>query len=285
MAKAKRMARGLGLALGLLLGSTVTAAMPPPAPAPGVGTPVQAGAPVDVALVLAVDISLSMDRGEQLLQRQGYVEALVHPDVLGAIRRGFVQRIAVAYVEWGSTTDVHLVLPWTLIEDRASAEAVAARLADRPIHRSRSTAISAAIDFSVALFDRLEAEALRRVIDVSGDGPNNEGRPVLDARAAALAAGIVINGLPIMVREMGFSPWSIPHLDAYYAECVIGGPASFVLPVRDTADLGEAIRRKLVLEIAGQAPAAIPAAMPHAAADAAVDCEIGEKLRRQMWGN
>lgn len=246
---------------------------------------VQAGLPVDVALVLAVDMSLSMDRGEQDMQRQGYVEALAHPEVVAAIARGFVQRIAVAYVEWGSVMDLHLVLPWTLIEDRASAEAAAARLAAAPLNRSRSTAISTAIAFSAALFDELDAEPLRRVIDVSGDGPNNAGGPVLEARAAVLEQGIVINGLPIMIRDMGFSPWSIPNLDDYYAACVIGGPGAFVLPVQDIADLGEAIRRKLVLEIAGNDARTIPAATSIQAEGEPVDCLIGERLRRQMWGD
>jgi hypothetical protein len=269
----------------ILLGSLALAA-PPAQPASPDTTirPAQAGLPVDVALVIAVDISLSMDPGEQALQRDGYVEAFRHPDLLATIENGLFQRIAVTYVEWGSSVDQSIVLPWTVVEDEASAEVVAARLAATDIRRSRSTSISAAIDLAVGLFALKEVEAVRRVIDVSGDGPNNDGRPVLDARADALALGITINGLPVMLRPMGFSPWSIPELDAYYSDCVIGGPASFVLPVRDPADFKDAIRQKLLLEIAA-APTGIQAASyTSAQADSGTsDCLIGERLRRQMW--
>jgi hypothetical protein len=270
----------------LLIGGLALAATPAQRTSPDNATrqQAQAGLPVDVALVIAVDISLSMDPGEQALQRDGYVEAFRHPDLLATIENGLFQRIAVTYVEWGSSVDQSVVLPWTVVEDEASAEAVAAQLAATDIRRSRSTSISAAIDLAVGLFALKEVEAVRRVIDVSGDGPNNDGRPVLDARADALALGITINGLPVMLRPMGFSPWSIPELDAYYSDCVIGGPASFVLPVRDPADFKDAIRQKLLLEIAA-APTGIQAASyTSAQADSGTsDCLIGERLRRQMW--
>lgn len=194
------------------------------------------------------------------------------------------QRIAVAYVEWGSSSDQSIVLPWTVVEDRASAERVAAELEKVSIRRSRSTSISTALDVAVALFTATNVEALRRVIDVSGDGPNNDGRAVLDARADALAQGVTINGLPVMLRPMGFSPWSIPDLDAYYKDCVIGGPGAFVLPVRDPADLKNAIRQKLLLEIAGRPAESRPAGVvPAQASPGGSDCLIGERLRRQMW--
>jgi hypothetical protein len=266
-------------------GPALTAA--PPASLQNSGTGlrhVQSGLPVDVALVIAVDISLSMDPGEQALQRTGYVEAFRHPDLMATIEGGLFQRIAVTYVEWGSAIDQSVVLPWTVVEDEATAEGVAARLESTEIRRSRSTSISAAMDFSVELFANKTVEATRRVIDISGDGPNNDGRPVLDARADALALGITINGLPVMLRPMGFSPWSIPELDAYYADCVIGGPGSFVLPARSPADFKDAIRQKLLLEIAA-APARLEQASvaPAQAAADATDCLIGERLRRQMW--
>ncbi len=270
----------------LLIGSVALAAAPaqPSTPDGATRQHAQVGLPVDVALVIAVDISLSMDPGEQALQRDGYVEAFRHPDLLATIENGLFQRIAVTYVEWGSSTDQSVVLPWTVVEDADSAEAVAAHLASTEIRRSRSTSISAAIDVAVGLFAEKQVEAVRRVIDVSGDGPNNEGRPVLDARADALAQGITINGLPVMLRPMGFSPWSIPDLDVYYTDCVIGGPAAFALPVRDPADFKAAIRQKLLLEIAA-APAAVqPAAFtPSPIAPGSTDCLIGERLRRQMW--
>ncbi len=277
---------GLVAAAAIVLGgwAAATAAQPPTVMAPDAARTVQAGLPVDVALVIAVDISLSMDPGEQALQRDGYVEAFRHPDLLATIENGHFQRIAVTYVEWGSAVDHSVVLPWTVVEDQASAERVASHLAATPIRRSRSTSISAAIDLAVTLFDAKEVEALRRVIDVSGDGPNNDGRPVLDARAAALAQGITINGLPVMLRPMGFSPWSIPELDAYYSDCVIGGPGSFVLPVRDPADFKDAIRQKLLLEIALGPGGVVPAAVtPIQAGPGTSDCLIGERLRRQMW--
>ena len=277
---------GLLAAAGILLGGLALAAPPPQGFLPDNATRhhAQAGLPVDVALVIAVDISLSMDPGEQALQRDGYVEAFRHPDLLATIENGLFQRIAVTYVEWGSSIDQSVVLPWTVVEDKASAETVAANLAATDIRRSRSTSISAAIDLAVSLFAEKDVEAIRRVIDVSGDGPNNDGRPVLDARADALAEGITINGLPVMLRPMGFSPWSIPELDAYYTDCVIGGPAAFVLPVRDPADFKDAIRQKLLLEIAAVPTGIVPAAFtPAQSAPGTTDCLIGERLRRQMW--
>jgi len=273
-------------AIGLASIVAATASPPPGVPEPAGRHQAQVGLPVDVALVIAVDISLSMDPGEQALQRDGYIEAFRHPDLLPTIENGLFQRIAVTYVEWGSATDQEVVLPWTVVEDEGSAESVAAQLESLPIRRSRSTSISAAIDFAMQLFEIKEVEAIRRVIDVSGDGPNNDGRPVLDARADALAAGVTINGLPVMLRPMGFSPWSIPELDLYYADCVIGGPGAFVLAAKDPADFKAAIRQKLLLEIALRPTGILPAAFTTIETGAGTtDCLIGERLRRQMWQN
>ncbi len=270
-------------AAAILLGSPAFATGPMPHAA-AEPVEVQAALPVDVALVIVVDVSLSVDPGEQVLQRDGYVEAFRHPDLLSTIANGLYQRIAVAYVEWGSAVDQAVVLPWTIVEDATSAEAAAAGLAASPTRRSRSTSISAAIDFAVGLLDEAEVEAIRRVVDVSGDGPNNDGRPVLEARADALAQGITINGLPVMLRPMGFSPWSIPELDRYYTDCVIGGPGAFALPVKDPADFKAAIRQKLLLEIAERPSAIRAAAYKHTqTAPGTSDCLIGERLRRQMW--
>ena len=272
---------GYLIASGILWGGAAAAAADTAVP-----QRIQAGLPVDVALIIAVDISLSMDPGEQALQRDGYVEAFRHPDLLPTIENGPFQRIAVAYVEWGSASDQAVVLPWTVVEDERSAENVAAQLEAVPIRRSRSTSISAGIDFAMQLFEIKPVEAIRRVIDVSGDGPNNDGRPVLDARADALAAGVTINGLPVMLRPMGFSPWSIPELDLYYADCVIGGPGAFVLAAENSADFKDAIRQKLLLEIALRPTAILPAAFTAAeTASGTTDCLIGERLRRQMWQN
>ena len=235
--------------------------------------------PVDLELVLAVDISLSMDLDELALQRAGYVEAFRHPAVIGAIGRGLFQRIAVTYVEWAGATLQSQVLPWTMIESPADAEAVAAALAAAPIDRQRRTSISGIIDRSVRLFDSNGFEGVRRVIDVSGDGPNNQGPMVTMSRDAAAADGIVINGLPLILKQAG-GFFNVQELDLYYEDCVIAGPGAFLITVRQPSELVEAIRRKLVLEIAGREPELIRAQL--APTDRAkTDCLIGEKLWRR----
>jgi hypothetical protein len=232
--------------------------------------------PVDVELVLAVDVSQSMDFGEHELQRQGYVAALLHPQVLSAIRSGIYGRVAIAYVEWGGSQSI--MVPWTLVEDAGSARRFAEALASEPIRTIRGTSISGALGYAAGLFEANGYEGFRRVIDVSGDGPNSSGAPVVPARDAVLEQGMIVNGLPIMLREPSYSFYSIPDLDLYYADCVIGGPGSFVLPVDDPSQLADAIRQKLVLEIAGAPPRLLRAA--ELAPTARVDCLIGERLRR-----
>jgi hypothetical protein len=235
--------------------------------------------PVDTELVLAVDVSQSMDPGEHRLQREGYVAALLHPDVLQAIQSGIYGRVALTYVEWGGPGAQSVIVPWTLLEDAASAESVARALAGAPLRTIRGTSISGALTYTSGLFDRNGFEGFRRVIDVSGDGPNSAGPPVVPARDQALARDITINGLPIMLREPSFTPWSIPDLDLYYSDCVTGGPGSFVIPVDDPSQFVVAIRQKLVLDIAGAPPRLLPAAQAQRAPR--IDCLIGEKLRRQ----
>jgi len=237
--------------------------------------------PVDVELVLAVDMSQSMDAGEHELQRAGYLAALRHPDVLGAIRSGIYGRVAIAYVEWGGPLSQAVRVPWTLVEDAASAGGFAAALAAQPVRTIRGTSISGALAFAAGLFEDNGFDGLRRVIDVSGDGPNSSGDPVAPTRDAVLGQGLIVNGLPIMLREPGYTPWSIPDLDLYYADCVIGGPGAFVLPVDDPAQLADAIRQKLVLEIAGRPPTLMPVTAD--ARPPRIDCLIGEKLL-QRWG-
>lgn len=245
--------------------------------------PAAAQTPVDVELVLTVDMSQSMDAGEHELQRRGYVEALVHPDVLDAIRMGMHGRVAITYVEWGGPLSQSVVVPWTLVEDQSSARAMAAALAGEPVRTIHGTSISGALGFAASLFDGNGFEGFRQVIDISGDGPNSSGSPVVPARDAALAQGLIINGLPIMIRPASFTPWSIPDLDLYYADCVIGGPGSFVLPVKDRSQFADAIRQKLVLEIAGTPPALLPAQME--GREPRIDCLIGEKLRQRYYDN
>ncbi|MDB5592373.1 DUF1194 domain-containing protein [Enterovirga sp.] len=246
------------------------------------GLPARAGGPeVDLALVLAVDVSWSMDPEEQDLQKQGFIEAFRSPEVHEAIRRGLLGRVAVTYFEWASASHQDLVLPWTVISGPEDALAVAERLSRRPAGRAYYTSISGAIAFGQDLLARSGLEATRQVIDISGDGPNNDGPAVTAARDAAVAAGVVVNGLPIMLKQ-AVSPWDIAHLDRYYRACVIGGAGAFLVPVRERAHFAGAIRTKLVREIA-----ALPgeARIRPAQAEPAADCLIGEALRRQRRWN
>jgi hypothetical protein len=213
--------------------------------------------PVDVELVLAVDISGSVDQTEANQQRQGYVAALADLAVARAIRSTFTGRVAVTYVEWAGDDMQEVVVPWTVLDGDASAKAFAAALAEAPYRRAMWTSISGAIDFSAPLFDDNGFAGERRVIDVSGDGVNNRGRLVTQARDEAVARGIVINGLPILndrSQPMGMpTPMEIA-LDRYYAESVIGGPGSFVVPATGFEEFKAAILQKLILEIAGNEP-------------------------------
>ncbi len=250
----------------------------------------ETGEPVDVELILAVDVSWSMDRGEQEIQRDGYVAAFRSPEVQRAITRGTHGRVAVAFVEWAGSLSQSVVIPWTLIDSKEAADTFAYRLSVEEPDRERRTSIAGAIDFAAPMFDGNGFAGLRRVIDVSGDGPNNQGRPVVEARDAAVRRGITINGLPLMTEDTsGYSSWgSIPNLDGYYADCVIGGPGAFVIPVKDWPQFPEAVRRKLVLELAGgwPLPASRSPPIERAAAEAGTDCLVGEKQwqqRENIW--
>ncbi|HMR32799.1 MAG TPA: DUF1194 domain-containing protein [Geminicoccaceae bacterium] len=254
-------------------GVAVLALAAPVAPASAMDTP------VDLELVLAVDVSGSMDIEEQQIQRAGYIEAITHPEVLSAIRTGPYGRIALAYVEWGGSGYQTTTIPWRTVEDDDSARQFAAALAEAPIARIRGTSISGALSYSSALFEGNGYEGFRRVIDISGDGPNNMGMPVLPVRDEVLQQGIVINGLPVMLRPSG-GYLGINNLDVYYEDCVVGGPGSFVVSVNDPAQFPETIRRKLVLEIAGL-PATVHKAQLAQRAPR-IDCLIGEGLR-QRW--
>ena len=217
-------------------------------------TAAAADLPVDLELVLAVDVSGSVDSEEARQQREGYLAAITDPAVLDAIGANFHRRIAVAYLEWAGSDFQRLVLDWTLIEGPADAEAFARRLAAAPYRRGRWTSISGALDAARPLFDGNGYAGERHVIDVSGDGINNRGRPVEDARDQAVAAGIVINGLPILNDRP--QPFQLPtpmdvDLDSYYADHVVGGPGAFVLPAKDFTDFRLAILNKLIREIAG----------------------------------
>jgi hypothetical protein len=229
------------------------------------------GEEVDVELVLAVDVSRSMDIEEAEVQRAGYVQALRHPDFINAVRDGLNGRIAITYFEWAGTISDSSHIHWQVISGPGEAGAFAALVEARPIAMRRGTSISGAIVYGARLFEGNGYSGLRRVIDISGDGPNNFGAPVTPARDTATALGIVINGLAIMIRPSA----AYGSLDDYYANCVIGGPGAFVLPVRDPEDFAVAIRRKLILEVSGAEP---PARVIRTAGPA-YDCMIGEKLR------
>ena len=234
---------------------------------------------VDLELVLAVDVSRSMDATEQKLQKDGYIAALQHPEVVAAIRSGFLGRIAVTYVEWAGPSSHAIIAPWAMIDGPESAAAFAGAIREMPVSFLRGTSISGALTYAAGLFDENRFRSARQVIDVSGDGPNNVGFPVLQARAAVLERGITINGLPIMIHADYFGGYSIRELDIYYEDCVIGGPGAFLVTVENIDRIAEAIRRKLVLEIAGPEPRILPAAFHEPAPR--IDCLIGEKLRRR----
>ena len=209
----------------------------------------------DLELVIAVDVSLSMDLDEQRLQRDGYVAAFRDPEVHKAITSGPHGRIAVTYMEWAGPPTQQVVIPWTRIDGPEAARAFADRLETVPISRARMTSISAALQFSGRLFETSGVQGIRRVIDVSGDGPNNAGVPVVPVRDELVAQGVVINGLPIMLKlATGF--FDLADLDRYYADCVIGGTGAFMIPIKEKSEFQTATRRKLLLEIAGLAPPA-----------------------------
>ena len=237
---------------------------------------------VDIELVLAVDVSYSMDMDELAVQREGYAQALISKDFLQALKTGPNGKIALTYFEWAASSDQKIIIPWRVIDGPETADAVAAEIMKTPVRRASRTSISGAINFAMPLFEENPHRGLRRVIDISGDGPNNNGAPVTGARDAALEKGIIINGLPIMVKEPSFSTMDIENLDLYYEDCVIGGPGSFVVAIKDREKFKEAIRTKLVLEVAGRTPQ--PRAVPAAEKEPRVSCMIGEKLWQDRWG-
>jgi Protein of unknown function (DUF1194) len=233
---------------------------------------------VDLALAIAVDISSSIDAGEQALQREGYVAAFRHSDLMRAIAGGARGRIAVTYVEWAGPTIQYLIVPWTIIAGREDAEAFAAALAAAPLRSEPGTSISGGLEYAGFQFNRRDYQADRQAVDVSGDGPNNTGYPVELMRDWLIRRGVTVNGLPIMLRPELDIDGNIFKLDVYYEDCVIGGPGAFMIPVTDASSFETAIRSKLVLEIAG-----LPARPMLTAAFARkhrIDCLSGEKVQR-----
>lgn len=246
----------------------------------------RADTPVDLELVIAVDVSVSMDIDDQMLQRDGFIAAFKNPQVVAAIQRGRLGRIAVTYVEWSGSYLQWVRVPWTLVHDPQSAAIFAESIKSSFFTRRYLTSMSGALIFASGLFATNGYAAQRQVIDISGDGPNNDGIPVDHARDYVVAQGITINGLPILPppdKPLGF--FEIQDIDRYFRDCVIGGDGAFTLPVRSDEGVVDAIKRKLVLEIAGAEPRPrlhragyMPAVGIHRS-----DCRIGESLLRQWW--
>jgi hypothetical protein len=239
--------------------------------------------PVDVELVLAVDVSYSMDPEEQALQREGYITGVTSREFMQALRGGQHGRVALTYFEWAGPYDQKIVVPWRLIDGPEAADAFANEIARAPYRRASRTSISGALNFAKPLFDGSGYQGFRRVIDVSGDGANNSGPFVAIVRDDVLAAGISINGLPIVLKRPNSFTMDIDNLDIYYEDCVIGGPGAFVIPIREREQFKEATRTKLVLEIAGRTPER--RVLPVQARAPRVSCTIGEQMWRDRWGN
>jgi hypothetical protein len=208
------------------------------------------GEPVDVLLVLAVDVSRSVDDDEARLQREGYRAAVSDPQVIEAIRGGMIGAIGLAYVEWAGAEYQRLVLPWMRIGGVAEARAWSEKLAEAPRASLSWTSISGGLDFSRTVLAQAPYEATRRVIDVSGDGVNNSGGPVELARDRLVAEGVTINGLPIVNDRPTFGRMPPIPLDEYYRDSVIGGAGAFVIVAEDFQSFGNAVKRKLIREIA-----------------------------------
>ncbi len=244
---------------------------------------------VDLELILAVDTSQSVSAYEGWLQRQGYVQALSDPRVVQAIRGGAYGRIALTYMEWAGPGLWRTIADWRIVDGADAAAEFVNILTRVPIARGRGTSITGVVMHAIGMFEDNGIEGFRRVIDVSGDGPNSSGGNVNYARAAAIAAGVTVNGLAINNNDG--SRYTLPDLDLYYRECVIGGPGAFVIAADGFESFADAILRKLILEIAGigapgpdriagirrvraDGPMFVQAAPKYAPA-----CDIGERMR------
>jgi hypothetical protein len=221
-------------------------------------SPARAAEPVDLLLVLAADVSRSVDSQKFQLQREGYAAALANPRVLDTIRSGRHGRIGVLFLEWSGLGNQKVVIDWMMIDGAKAAQAFGDRLLESPRSFADRTSISGGIDAAVAQFAGAPFAAERRTIDVSGDGTNNAGRDIGQARDEALAVGITINGLVILSETP--LPWNPEHtnppggLAKYYRDNVVGGPGSFVLEAKDFNSFGQAIIKKMIAEIADARP-------------------------------
>ncbi|MAM62711.1 DUF1194 domain-containing protein [Maritimibacter sp. UBA3975] len=235
---------------------------------------------VDLELALMVDVSRSVSYDELEIQRRGYAAALRSEALADAVASGAMGRIAITYVEWAGSQRV--IVPWQLVEtgDDLATFADALSLTFNPT--MRRTSISEALAFATASLNSNDFDGIRRVIDVSGDGPNNQGRGVERMRDETVAQGIVINGLPLLTEDGLWSQWSIDDLDVYYRDCVIGGPGAFVVPVLGWEDFADAVLQKLVMEVfIGSAPPEEQIIPVQYEAGGSYDCFIGEKMWEQ----
>eukprot|EP00752_Nemacystus_decipiens_P000869 g869.t1 len=205
---------------------------------------------VDLELVLAADGSGSIDDGELALQRDGYADAIADPEILKLIQGGLTGRIAVAYVEWGGPFSQHTIVDWTVIDGPESAAAFGAALRAAPRQAVGYNSISNAIDYSVGLTETNAYRGLRRIIDISADGPNIGGRPIQAARDDAIAKGFTINALLVLHRDGSLPTRSPELLVAHYERDVIGGMGAFVMTVDENRTFAEAVRAKMILEVA-----------------------------------
>jgi uncharacterized protein DUF1194 len=269
----------LSLAWTLLAGGLAIAAPAPSAIVAQNAAPTE----VDVELALAVDISFSMDPEEQELQREGYIHALTSPEFLRALKEGIHGKVAITYLEWANYNERKVIVPWRLIDGPEAADAFVAEIARAPYRRASRTSVSGALEFAAAQFENSGYKGIRRVIDVSGDGANNNGPPVTIVRDEVLSKGFTINGLPIMLKDPVGSGMDIEGLDIYYEDCVTGGPGSFVIPIKERSKFKEATRNKLVQEVASLPPE--PRLMPASSSQPRVSCLIGEQIWQQRWGN
>jgi hypothetical protein len=229
--------------------------------------PAAATEAVDLEIVIATDVSQSIDEREAALQRQGFAAALRSREVIRAIESGALGKIAVAYIDWSSEPWNRVIVDWQVIHDGASAHAFADALLARPRTHGQGTSIGGAMRLAAHMIESNTFDGMRRVIDISGDGPNNRGALAF-AREDTLARGITINGLPIITDDYGTGDWGgfYGQLDRYYETYVIGGPGAFSLPARGFEEFATAIRRKLILEISGEMPANSVAATQNPAA-------------------
>ena len=239
---------------------------------------------VDIELVLVTDVSYSVDENEARFQREGAIAAFRNAEVVKAIQAGALGRIAVSYIDFASAGQERILVNWQIVHDKASADAFADALVRVPRTLGVQTSISSGIALASRMIETSGFNATEKVIDVSGDGPNNEGPRVDRMRDETVAKGVTINGLPIVTEADKFDVYYLPDLDKYYAGCVIGGPNAFYQVAHGFEDLARAIRRKLILEISDDRSsrnpilkvAAVPSSRPTVYEKG---CDIGERMR------